>query len=99
MIKKRNLLENSLLYFAIGVLIFNLYLVTQNMKNIKELNENSVYLQNQDNIYENQYENQYENFDDTSTVKYFIPSDTFQGAMDNYIFTTRDEGTGYYYDN
>ena len=97
-IKKRDLLENFLLYFAIGVLLFNLYVVTQNMKNIKENKENNMFLQNQNN-FSYQDNNQYEEFNNSNTIEYFIPSDTFQGAMNNYIFTTRDEGTGYYYDS
>tara|TARA_Y100001968_G_C19091700_1_gene588042 strand:- start:67 stop:414 length:348 start_codon:yes stop_codon:yes gene_type:complete len=93
MIKKRNLLEDSLLYFAIGVLLFNLYTVVHHMQNIKENTENEILFQNKQN------NEQYENFDNSNTVEYFIPSDTFQGAMDNYVFTTREEGTGYYYDS
>jgi len=97
-IKKRDLLENFLLYFAIGVLLFNLYVVTQNMKNIKENKENNLFLQNQNN-FSYQDNNQYEEFNNRNTIEYFIPSDTFQGEMNNYVFTTRDNGTGYYYDS
>lgn len=97
-IKKRDLLENFLLYFAIGVLLFNLYVVTQNMKNIKENKENNLFLQNQNN-FSYQDDNQYEEFDNRNTIEYFIPSDSFQGKMNNYVFTTREEGTGYYFDS
>lgn len=30
--------------------------------------------------------------------KYFIPSETFDGSKFDYVFTTRDRGTGYYWD-
>jgi FtsZ-interacting cell division protein YlmF len=31
-------------------------------------------------------------------VKYFIPSASFSGWKEDYVFTTRDRGTGYYWD-
>mmetsp|Transcript_25608 Transcript_25608/g.56034 ORF Transcript_25608/g.56034 Transcript_25608/m.56034 type:complete len:395 (-) Transcript_25608:39-1223(-) len=31
-------------------------------------------------------------------MRYFIASDTFDGWKEDYIFTTRDRGSGYYYD-
>ena len=31
-------------------------------------------------------------------MRYFIASDTFDGWKEDYVFTTRDRGTGYYYD-
>jgi hypothetical protein len=31
-------------------------------------------------------------------VKYYIPAETFEGWKEDYIFTTRDRGTGYYWD-
>jgi hypothetical protein len=31
-------------------------------------------------------------------VKYFIPSPSFSGWKEDYVFTTRDRGTGYYWD-
>lgn len=30
--------------------------------------------------------------------KYFIPAETFEGSKFDYVFTTRDRGTGYYWD-
>lgn len=97
MIKKKNLFENCILYLAITMLGINLYIVIQNMKNIKESKENNL-------IYEERFQN---DFDDTKQfeyfenekLEYFIPSNTFNGQKNNYVFTTRDEGTGYYLDN
>ena len=37
--------------------------------------------------------------DDTDTSSTFVPADTFQGARDGYVYTTRDRGTGYYRDD
>ena len=97
MIKKKNLFENCILYLAITMLGINLYIVIQNMKNIKESKENNV-------IYEERFQNglvdtnQFEYFENEK-LEYFIPSNTFNGQKNNYIFTTRDEGTGYYLDN
>ena len=94
MMQKRNLFENILLYFAICVLSFDLYFVLQISKNIKE-NKNKF---DENLITETDYNNynEFENFEDT--IEYFIPSDEFKGRIENYVFTTREEGTGYYFD-
>ena len=92
MIKKRNFLENLLLLSAISFLIFDLSMVMKNMKKIKEKEENQ-YL-------EEYTVNDVENFEEETEeqLEYFIPSPEFEGQLENYIFTTRNEGTGYYLD-
>lgn len=91
-IKKKNFLENVLLLSALSFLFFDLYIVLNSMKKIKENEEN------QNLNEENFYENEVEKFEEEEQLDYFIPSDSFKGKIENYVFTTRNEGTGYYLD-
>jgi len=96
-LKKRGNIENILLLLAIGGLIFDLYVVVQRLKK-----DNNIYpdefeeYTDQDQPNQPNQPNQPQNQEDL--IEYFVPSETFQGKLDDYVFTTRDEGTGYYFD-